>query len=502
METKQVNQQLLNQIGDQLAEALQEIKNKDKIITELTKEIQNSKKEYQKLQESFDKLQNTLENFIANQNQNTNTKINTKESAVNSQKNTNKRKNVSVALNDGKKQKPTDNNGPEWCESDTEEMETNETDNSNNATVSNDTNDLESDDTIEYTNEPIRTFAEVVNNALPYDANQLLRRDDRDKNIKTNRKVSPIEVSVQNNEQRASLHTLLLHNVNIDCFKITNTRTSSKICPSDENTRVRIMNVLDTNEIPFVTFTPKDKQPHAFLMRGLPHDSIDATELLNIFTGNGIQVLKVEQFSTGYTRLNGTSSNLWKIICPHNVDLDELQHVKYIYNTSVRFEILKRKGAIQCHKCQGFMHTAANCHREYKCVKCGKSHEVGQCTVKDAKKLKCANCGKNHTANNLTKCEYFLREILPLSKKNRVRQTEKPKHITNSNNKSAKPTTSNLNGKRTEPKPNNNLYDELNKIEERITNKIMQLISAGLQKNSNPNGAKKTKKQKKSKNGH
>lgn len=133
------------------------------------------------------------------------------------------------------------------------------------------------------------------------------------------------------------------------------------------------------------------------------------------------------------------------------------------------------------------MHTAANCHREYRCVKCGKSHEAGQCAVRDAKKLKCANCGKNHSANNLSECEFFRKEILPLSKKNRIRQTEKPKIMATVNNKKknaritenvAKPMkTTKSNSASSET--NNNIYSELNRIEERITEKIMQLWSNG-----------------------
>lgn len=69
----------------------------------------------------------------------------------------------------------------------------------------------------------------------------------------------------------------------------------------------------------------------------------------------------------------------------------------------VSWEKPRRKDSeIQCRRCQRWRHIAKNCNSKYKCVKCDKTHEPGECqrTKKDSSDPHCTNCGEvGHPAN-------------------------------------------------------------------------------------------------------
>ncbi|KOB69779.1 Gag-like protein [Operophtera brumata] len=65
--------------------------------------------------------------------------------------------------------------------------------------------------------------------------------------------------------------------------------------------------------------------------------------------------------------------------------------------------------AAQCHRCQAFGHSSANCHRPQRCVRCGGQHFAADCPRPLTDKPTCTNCGKDHTANSRL-CPAFRRE--------------------------------------------------------------------------------------------
>lgn len=89
-----------------------------------------------------------------------------------------------------------------------------------------------------------------------------------------------------------------------------------------------------------------------------------------------------------------------------------------LYNTSellfmpgVRIEHWKGAAdrVAQCHRCQAFGHSSANCHRPQQCVRCGGQHFAADCPRPIVDKPTCAICGRDHTANNRL-CPVFRRE--------------------------------------------------------------------------------------------
>lgn len=96
-------------------------------------------------------------------------------------------------------------------------------------------------------------------------------------------------------------------------------------------------------------------------------------------------------------------------------------------------EVLKRSPVLQCKNCQLFFHSAAGCHRKFRCVKCDKDHPPAACPRNTDKSLPvvCCNCHKNHSANDLQHCQFFAKHIQPIINK----RTKERNQSVNINNK-------------------------------------------------------------------
>lgn len=88
--------------------------------------------------------------------------------------------------------------------------------------------------------------------------------------------------------------------------------------------------------------------------------------------------------------------------------------------------MLKRSPVLQCKNCQLFFHSAAGCHRKFRCVKCDKDHPPAACPRNSDKSLPvaCCNCHQNHSANDLQNCKFFAKHIKPIIDK-RVKDRNK-----------------------------------------------------------------------------
>ncbi|XP_050362050.1 uncharacterized protein LOC126781214 [Nymphalis io] len=67
------------------------------------------------------------------------------------------------------------------------------------------------------------------------------------------------------------------------------------------------------------------------------------------------------------------------------------------------------KSPPQCHRCQAFGHSSANCHRQQKCVRCAGEHLARDCPRPLSDPPTCANCAKAHTAKD-RRCPVFKKE--------------------------------------------------------------------------------------------
>jgi len=73
----------------------------------------------------------------------------------------------------------------------------------------------------------------------------------------------------------------------------------------------------------------------------------------------------------------------------------------------------ERKKPTQCYRCQVWGHSASNCNRKPRCVKCNMTHDIGKCARLSREQEGspiCCNCGKQHPANS-TDCEAYKRFV-------------------------------------------------------------------------------------------
>lgn len=247
--------------------------------------------------------------------------------------------------------------------------------------------------------------------------------DDQDNNFVNFKKnsfakdkdISPIEISIGNNEKGA-LHELLIKNFNNNSFLWSNAgRKTVRINPFTQKTKDNMIQWLDSRKYSFHTFLSKAQKPNAFIIRGLPNN-VTKSQISCALEQAGIQTTALERHSTGYTRSHQLQSDLWRVTTPNGVTIQHFKAIDGILNVKIRVEVLKRSAVLQCKNCQLFFHSAAGCHRKFRCVKCDTDHPPKSCPRDSNKNLPvvCCNCHKNHSANDLKHCDFYAKHIKPV----------------------------------------------------------------------------------------
>ncbi|MGL5405236.1 MAG: hypothetical protein ACRDAX_00220, partial [Propionibacteriaceae bacterium] len=69
----------------------------------------------------------------------------------------------------------------------------------------------------------------------------------------------------------------------------------------------------------------------------------------------------------------------------------------------------RRKRPMPCRNCKMWGHSAINCNRKYRCIKCDQKHDPGKClrTDRTVGTPKCVNCLGDHPANSQQCPEYI-----------------------------------------------------------------------------------------------
>lgn len=82
---------------------------------------------------------------------------------------------------------------------------------------------------------------------------------------------------------------------------------------------------------------------------------------------------------------------------PNNKDVFKIE---FLNNMKIIIEPPhKKKGIIQCTRCQLYGHSKSYCTRPYSCVKCGGDHNSTDCNKPRDTPPKCVLCSDHHTAN-------------------------------------------------------------------------------------------------------
>lgn len=145
----------------------------------------------------------------------------------------------------------------------------------------------------------------------------------------------------------------------------------------------------------FHHYSLKEDLPLKVVLRGWPV-AIETSVALNSLREEGFHPLKVARMNRSITK---TPMPLLFVEVPQNES--HIMDLKVLNSLVVSVEKPNPKKSIaQCHRCQSFNHSQANCYAPPKCVKCAGSHLTMNCTRQDPNQSpKCCNCGGDHPAS-------------------------------------------------------------------------------------------------------
>ncbi|KAM8713210.1 hypothetical protein ACLKA7_013511 [Drosophila subpalustris] len=183
-------------------------------------------------------------------------------------------------------------------------------------------------------------------------------------------------------------------------FKFKNIGSSSaRLTVEDGVTYRKVQNLLQSNNIPYNSWQPKEERSFRVVARGL-HAETDKQDITDDLTALDH---KVRNIHNAKSKTSGKQLNIFFIELEPAPNNKLIYDVKLINHQVVAFEPPNRREDIpRCYRCQEFGHTRSYCSKAVKCAKCGGSHDSKDeaiCPAKSQDQYYCINCGSNHAAS-------------------------------------------------------------------------------------------------------
>lgn len=198
-------------------------------------------------------------------------------------------------------------------------------------------------------------------------------------------------------------------------MNLRNNGSGVRIYPSSLKQHNEIVNILVTSSYDFHTYSTKDQRRKCFMIRGITSEfGFECKNIYDELVRAGFpENTAVTSHSTSRLKANCRHA-LYKVIVADTFDEHIFKAVRSKLGIAVRFERYISKSTTQCSRCQYFFHTAAGCHRPFRCVKCISNHEPGCCSKPIDSEPQCVNCLGFHSADNHHNCDYYKKNIQPI----------------------------------------------------------------------------------------
>lgn len=191
--------------------------------------------------------------------------------------------------------------------------------------------------------------------------------------------------------------------------------TGARIFPATLQQHSEMSDYLVSQAYDFHTFLTADQKRKCFMIRGITSEhGFNCEDIYDelLRAGFSDEVTVLEHITASMKAKQ--SHSLFKITVSSNFDERIFKSIRSLHGIAIRFERFVSGAITQCSRCQHYFHTAAACHRQYRCVKCIENHSPGQCNKSPESEPQCVNCNGYHTANNYQKCDYFKNNIQPV----------------------------------------------------------------------------------------
>lgn len=175
-----------------------------------------------------------------------------------------------------------------------------------------------------------------------------------------------------------------------------------------------VVELLSKSDVEGHSFTPMDERKTTLLLRNAcsSFTAQDIEEGIREYDID-VRVHSIEPFTTDTSRRSNQSLGIWRITLNPGSDVGALLAKKYIgFLSGIRYERMRSNGPTQCRNCQQFGHSASNCFRNFRCVKCQLTHKPGECPTDIAAATPrpapaCVNCGQIGHPANFRGCAHY-----------------------------------------------------------------------------------------------
>jgi hypothetical protein len=177
-----------------------------------------------------------------------------------------------------------------------------------------------------------------------------------------------------------------------------------------------VKEMLKKGDTEHFTNTPKEEKVITLLLKNLGEDyDVNEVEyLLKENENDEIKFIKVTRLTTKRSIENNRLLPHFIVQADPKSNINAIKQIKYLDHTSIKWEDLKKPLLQQCRRCQRFGHTAVNCNMQFRCVKCAKSHEPGNCSITEQhgkESLSCVLCGQVGHPASYRNCPVYKRKL-------------------------------------------------------------------------------------------
>lgn len=144
------------------------------------------------------------------------------------------------------------------------------------------------------------------------------------------------------------------------------------------------------------TYQIREERAYRVVIRNL-HHSVPIEEIKNELLTHGHRVRNIMNVRHRVTK---EPLPMFFVDLEPEINNKRIYDLQYVCNTKITIEPpRKKRGIVQCMRCQEYGHSKAYCYRPHNCVKCGEQHDSKSCQKPKNIPAKCALCDGNHPAN-------------------------------------------------------------------------------------------------------